>query len=46
MPDYSGVSVVNSLKEDGLLDSRNVLIITASTDQRMLAEIGEWSERD
>jgi CheY-like chemotaxis protein len=39
MPDFSGVNVVNSLKEDGLLDSRNVVIITASSDHKMLEEI-------
>ncbi len=39
MPDFSGVNVVNSLKEDGLLDSRNVVIITDSSDHKMLEEI-------
>ncbi len=39
MPDFSGLNVVNSLKEDGLLDSRNVVIITASSDHKMLEEI-------
>ncbi len=41
MSDYSGVSVVNSLQEDGLLDSRNVVIMTASSDKTMLEEIGK-----
>jgi CheY-like chemotaxis protein len=39
MPDFSGVNVVNSLKEDGLLDSRNVVIINDSSDHKMLEEI-------
>lgn len=46
MPDFSGVNVVNSLKEDGLLDSRNVVIITDSSDHKMLEEIRKRCQRD
>jgi CheY-like chemotaxis protein len=32
MPDFSGVDIVNSLKQDGVLESKNVVIMTASSD--------------
>ncbi len=39
MPDFSGVDIVNSLMQDGILESKNVVIMTASSDQKMLDEI-------
>ena len=39
MPDFSGMDVIESLKKDGLLDSRKIIIFTASSDQRVLNEI-------
>jgi len=41
MPDFSGEDIVNSLKEDGVLESKNVVIMTASSDQRVLEQIGK-----
>ena len=32
MPDFSGIDIVNSLKQDGVLESKNVVIVTASSD--------------
>ena len=39
MPDFTGVDVLNSLRDDGLLESRNIVVLTASSDQNMLDEI-------
>lgn len=40
MPDFTGIDVLNSLKNDGLLESKNVVVMTASSDQNMPEEIG------
>ena len=29
MPDFSGLDVINSLQQDGLIESRNIVIFTA-----------------
>jgi CheY-like chemotaxis protein len=39
IPEFSGWDVIKSLKEDGLLGSRNIVIFTASLDQPMLKDI-------
>jgi DNA-binding response OmpR family regulator len=39
MPDFSGLDVIESLKKDGLIESRNIVIFTASSDQEVLKEI-------
>ena len=39
MPEFSGRDVVKSLKEDGLIESRNIVVFTASSDRRVLDEI-------
>lgn len=31
MPEFSGVDVINSLKEDNLLGKKNIVVLTAST---------------
>ncbi len=41
MPDFSGRDVIESLKKDGLLESRNVVVFTASSNQEILKEIGK-----
>ena len=39
MPDFSGKDVITSLKQDGLIESRNIVIFTASSDQNVLKEM-------
>lgn len=41
MPDFTGIDVLKSLKNDGLLESKNIVIMTASSDQNMLKEISK-----
>ena len=39
MPDFSGMDVIISLKQDGLINSKNIVIFTASSDQPYLKDI-------
>ena len=39
MPEFSGMDVILSLKLDGLIKSRNIVIFTASSNQDLLHEI-------
>lgn len=39
MPDFSGMDVLLSLKLDGLIKLRNIVIFTASSNQDFLHEI-------
>lgn len=39
MPDISGLDIVNSLNEEGLLASKNIVIMTGSSDIKKLFEI-------
>lgn len=39
MPNFSGLDVIESLKQEGLTDSRNIVIFTASSNQEVLKEI-------
>jgi len=39
MPTFSGVDVIRTLKKDGLLESMNIAIITASPDKTILEEV-------
>ena len=39
MPDFSGMDVIASLKQDGLIESRNIVIFTASSNQELLKEM-------
>jgi DNA-binding response OmpR family regulator len=39
MPDFSGKDVIKSLKEEGILESNNVVIFTASSDRIVLDKI-------
>ena len=38
MPDFSGIDIVNSLRQDGVLESKNVVIVTASSDKKIQDE--------
>lgn len=46
MPDFSGFDVIKSLKQDGLLESKNIVIFTASTDQRLFDEMKKAGIKD
>ena len=39
MPDFSGMDVMNSLQKEGLLQSRNIVIFTASSEPRVMTEL-------
>jgi len=39
MPDFSGFDVIKSLKQDGLLESKTIVIFTASSNQDLLKEV-------
>ncbi len=39
MPTYSGIDVINSLKNEGLLASKNIVIFTASSDPKTLYDL-------
>jgi CheY-like chemotaxis protein len=40
MPQFSGLEVIRSLKKDGIFESRNIVIFTASSDPKILQELG------
>jgi DNA-binding response OmpR family regulator len=39
IPQFSGVDVVESLKKDGIFESKNIVIFTASSDPKTLEEL-------
>jgi two-component system, OmpR family, response regulator len=39
MPEFSGLDVIKSLKSENLLEQRNIVVFTASSDRKVLAEI-------
>jgi CheY-like chemotaxis protein len=39
MPEFSGLDVIKSLQTDNLLERRNIVVFTASSDQKVLEEI-------
>ena len=46
MQEFSGYDVIKSLKQDGLKESRNIVIFTASSNQDLLKEMGNSGVRD
>lgn len=40
MPEVSGLDAIKSLKEENLLEQKNIVVFTASSDQKILEEIG------
>ena len=46
MPDFSGMDVLLSLRLDGLITSRNIVILTASSNQNLLHEIRDGCQGD
>ena len=39
MPSFTGLDIINSLKHEGLLESKNIVIFTASSDNKMIEEL-------
>jgi CheY-like chemotaxis protein len=39
MPEFSGYDVIKSLKQDGVIESKNIVVFTASSDVKVLNEI-------
>jgi DNA-binding response OmpR family regulator len=39
MPEFSGFDVIRSLKQDRIIESKNIVIFTASSDQTILNEM-------
>jgi two-component system OmpR family response regulator len=39
MPDFTGIDIIKSIKQEGSIESKNLVVFTASSDQRMLDEI-------
>ena len=39
MPEFSGWDIIQSLKQDRLIESKNLVIFTASSNQKLLDEI-------
>ena len=46
MPHFSGMDVFVSLKLDGLISSRNIVIFTASSNQTLLREIRDMGVKE
>ena len=46
MPDFSGVDIIKTLKQDRLIESKNIVIFTASSDPRVYEEIKNSGVRD
>ena len=46
MPDFSGVDIINSLKSDELLKSKNIVVVTASSNQKLLEELRTIGVKD
>ncbi len=40
MPEVSGLDVIKSLKTENLLEQNNIIVFTASSDPRVMDEIG------
>jgi CheY-like chemotaxis protein len=39
MPEFTGWDILQSLKKDGLVESQNIVIFTASSDQKLFNEM-------
>jgi DNA-binding response OmpR family regulator len=46
MPDFSGWDVIKSLKQEGLIKSKNIVIFTASSDQIILNDLRDSGVKD
>ena len=41
MPEFSALDVIKSLKNENLLDRRNIVVFRASSDPKVLEEMGK-----
>ncbi|MGB8188871.1 MAG: response regulator [Nitrososphaeraceae archaeon] len=39
MPEFTGIDIIKSIKQEGSIESKNLVVFTASTNRRMLDEI-------
>src|SRR5919198_4966355 len=39
MPQFSGVDIIQTLKNEGIFESRNIVIFTASSNSKLLEEL-------
>ena len=46
MPEFSGYDVVKALKEDGILESKNIVIFSASSDRTLIEEMRKKGVKD
>ncbi len=46
MPAFSGMDVMDSLREDGLLQSRKIVIFTASSDPKVMKDLRSKGAKD
>ena len=46
MPEFSGYDVVNSLKEKGILELKNIVIFSASSDRALIEEMRKKGAKD
>lgn len=46
IPGFSGIDVVDSLKKDGIFESRNIVIFTASSNPKLLEEMGSSGAKE
>ena len=46
MPQFSGWDIIQSLKKDGLIESKNIVIFTASSDQKLFNEMKNVGVRE
>ena len=46
MPEFSGYDVVKALKEEGILESKNIAIFSASSDRTLIEEMRKKGVKD
>jgi DNA-binding response OmpR family regulator len=39
MPEFSGLDVIKSLKEEGAIESKNIVVFTASSDRNIMDKV-------
>jgi len=39
MPEFTGINMINSVKQDGSIETKNIVVFTASSNRKMLDEI-------
>jgi two-component system, OmpR family, response regulator len=46
MPEFSGYDIVKALKEEGILESKNIVIFSASSDRTLIEEMRKKGVKD